>query len=527
MKKSIQLSVLLMICNIWYSVTIFLNHLQFQPMSANNPMRILSYRLTQVNQNRDSNHTICYTPANSNDNKLKASFLRNLEFWRRAMKIYLSYKSFQVQLAVSSLTNFIGYKKEKRVYMKNYDVEDVINNSSSIMWQEIHEINSNRMMDLCLSMRGFYLKAGQFLGTRYDFMPLEYTSKLSKLHDNVPPVEEVTIREYLVSQLKPSDKLEDLFSDLDLKKPLGSASIGQVHYGTWKSTGEPVAVKIQYPGAENLMVSDLKNLRRLAEFLQRTELKFDILTCVKELQKRITNEFNFLAEYQNLAYMRSNLMNEVPNIIIPKPIYASKRVLVMSFVEGENLGRIAEFGNSKYSKIPAIVKKQFGAKLLQTVAKAWGHQIFVLHKFNSDPHPGNICISSAGVIGLLDWGQVCPISETMLIKYCRMIEALNSHNKQKICQALANLGIVLSDPKDLDSSADIAMTLLDTKVVPGYEINPFNPRNALKKNSIVKFPEDLYFLIRSVQLMRGIAYGFNLDFSLAKQWDHLAQEYLN
>ena len=87
-------------------------------------------------------------------------------------------------------------------------------------------------------------------------------------------------------------------------KPIGSASVAQVHEAIWKPTGEKVAVKVQYPDAERLMIGDLKNLRALAEFLQRTEFKFDLLSSIKELQRQITNEFDFRLEARNMDYMR-------------------------------------------------------------------------------------------------------------------------------------------------------------------------------------------------------------------------------
>ena len=102
-------------------------------------------------------------------------------------------------------------------------------------WNEIHEINSQRMVKLCLDLRGFYLKTGQFLGTRHDFMPPQYTSKLGRLHDNVPPLGEDVIKEVLENEL--NGPVDDYFTALDLSQPIGSASVAQVHEGVWKATG--------------------------------------------------------------------------------------------------------------------------------------------------------------------------------------------------------------------------------------------------------------------------------------------------
>ena len=99
----------------------------------------------------------------------------------------------------------------------------------------IHEKNSRRMINLCLSLRGFYLKTGQFLGTRHDFMPAMYTTKLSKLHDDVPPLSGKEIKKIIEKEL--NGTIEEYFTSLTLEKPIGAASIAQVHAGIWRKTG--------------------------------------------------------------------------------------------------------------------------------------------------------------------------------------------------------------------------------------------------------------------------------------------------
>jgi predicted unusual protein kinase regulating ubiquinone biosynthesis (AarF/ABC1/UbiB family) len=287
------------------------------------------------------------------------------------MRIYGSYKTYQIKKLKSKL---------KPSSNKN--------STMTMTWDDVHEINSKRMINLCLSLRGFYLKTGQFLGTRHDFMPIQYIEKLSRLHDNVPPLNAKKIRNILKKELR--GKIEDYFSSIDLDKPIGSASIAQVHEGIWKKTGEKVAVKIQYPGAAGKMKNDLRNLRVLAEFLQRTELKFDILSAIIELQKNIMNEFNFEREAKNMKIIGDFLAKKCPEVTLPKPVYFNKKVLVMTYVEGTNLGRIAEFKDTK--TIPALVKQNFGKRLFKTLSKVWAEQIFVLQMVNCDPHPYDLII---------------------------------------------------------------------------------------------------------------------------------------
>ena len=293
---------------------------------------------------------------------------RDARFWSQVVHIYSSYKCTQVQSIIDGL-------------WKRPMANDQSSNTVDSLWEQTHEINSKRMMNLCLDLRGFYLKTGQFLGTRHDFMPPNYTSKLSKLHDDVPPLTKEEIQGVLEREL--GGPVDEFFDEIDLDKPIGSASVAQVHIGKWKATGEKCAVKVQYPNAERVMVGDLKNLRFLAEFLQRTELKFDILSAIKELQKRIVNEFDFHQEAKNMDFVRKGLSKSMSStVVIPRPIVASRKALIMSFVEGENLCKLAEFRDKTGSSaMPLWLQKRYGSKLLKVLAKAWGEQIFELRTF--------------------------------------------------------------------------------------------------------------------------------------------------
>ena len=420
---------------------------------------------------------------------------RDLNFWGRTLRIYGSYKRQQ-------LANRLG--------------GDGFNAT--------HEANSRRMLNLCLSMRGFYLKTGQFLGTRHDFMPLPYIEKLSRLHDNVPPMSAKEVRSIIEREL--GGKLTQFFSSIDLDKPIGSASIAQVHQGVWKATGVKVAVKVQYPSAERLCRGDLKNLRRLAEFLQRTELKFDLLSAIKELQKQIGNEFDFVGESRNMQAIGDLLRREVPEVRVPLPIFSSRRLLVMTFIEGDNLSKMAEYKSARTSDLlglSAFSRRKAGTKLLDVLAKAWGTMIFKGRAFNADPHPGNICISREHGIGLLDWGQVKRVSDQLAGDFSRLVVAIQSRNEDSVVDSLFALGVAVSNPSDRKTVRAIALTMLDTQAVRDYVIDPFDPRNSLKTNSVTKMPSELYFIVRTVQLMRGICFAFGLDYSLAEKWAPMAR----
>jgi len=114
------------------------------------------------------------------------------------------------------------------------------------------------------------------------------------------------------------------------------------------------------------------------------------------------------------------------------------------------------------------------------------------------------------------------ISDMLLLKFSKMIIAINTNQQKEIVDAFLKLGVVVSNPEDKRTVECLAVTMFDTKNIPGYIVDPFDENNALKSNSVTKLPPDLYFLVRTVQLFRGICYGLKLDYSLAEAWQPYA-----
>lgn len=465
--------------------------------------------------------------------------IRRLYFWSHAAKIYTSYKSFQVYDVI-----------QRRRGGQEYN--------STSAWHDLHENNACKMMDLCLQLRGFYLKTGQFLATRYDFMPIEYIRKLSQLHDDVPSMPAEMAKQALQREVAPK-QVDDYLTNIDYDEPLGSASIAQVHQGIWHATGKKVAIKLQNNDAEYLMRSDLNNLLVLAKFLQRTELKFDILSAIQELRKQIHHEFDFRYEGKNMAMVKAALQSRQVKVEIPDAIFVSKRLLVMSFIDGINLSQLAKLQRNQALFIPDFVKQRFGRGLLERLAKIWAEQIFVLHIFHADPHPGNICLLPASSssdtttktkrdrkqsekkmlmklllgggkyeIGLLDWGQVKVLSSDVLLKFSTLILALHHRQREGIVDAFLQLQIKVQHPNDHESIEGIAINMFDSRDCPNFTIDPFSPNSAIKRNAVLSMPSDLYFLLRTIQILRGMSKAFGLkDFSLADNWSSYAQQVVN
>lgn len=429
----------------------------------------------------------------------KSQFQRGCSFWMRISHIYFTYKLCQLKSFVTRRS-----KEESEAAMNR-----------------LHEKNSDRFVDMCLTLRGFYIKTGQFLGTRYDFMPLVYCTKLATLSDSVPPMPEEVCRQIIEEEFE--GEIEDHFTELNLSEVLGAASIAQVHKGVWRATGDPVAVKLQYPNAEIKMRKDLTNIRALAEFLQRTDLKFDVLSAIKELQSQIQYEFDFKREAANMDFAHKGL-SKLKDVVIPKSVIAKERVLVMSFVEGENLSKLQEMKAGQ--NIPLSMRQSRGSKLFKKLALVYGTMFFKLSKMHADPNPGNISLKGANKVGLLDWGQCKDVTASLKRKMSNLVLALNARDKELIVESLFALGVRVAHPEDLDTVEAIAVTMLDTREMEGFPCDPFDERCASTANPITLMPPEIYFVVRSVQMLRGLSSAFQLsDFSLAETWAPLAIEF--
>lgn len=141
------------------------------------------------------------------------------------------------------------------------------------------------MWELCSELRAFYAKVGQLIAMQA-FVPEVIRRKLSRLQDDMPPLGAGEVRGIVEAEL--GRGVGEVFERLELGEALGCASIAQVHWGVLKDGKETeVAVKVQMPQAAALMKADLGGFRVLARLLEKTELKFDLVRPVDELEAQL------------------------------------------------------------------------------------------------------------------------------------------------------------------------------------------------------------------------------------------------
>ncbi len=260
-----------------------------------------------------------------------------------------------------------------------------------------HRKLAGRAVEILGNMKGLAMKAGQIVSYVDDWMPDEvrpaYSEVLSKLQAKAPKVPLADMLNVFIDEVgEPPDEVFRRFDD----EPIAAASIGQV-YRAELPTGEPVAVKIQYPGIDRVIEADLKNLDLLEGVLRASTLgRLDVKRSLEDIKLKIHEELDYRAEAQHQRRF-GELYRDHPKIVIPKvhDAFSHRRVLTTELLEGQSYYEFRDGSDQPTRNAAAEVLYEF------VFGSFHRHGLF-----NADPHPGNYVFLNDGRIGFLDFGCV-------------------------------------------------------------------------------------------------------------------------
>jgi len=288
---------------------------------------------------------------------------------------------------------------------------------------EAHWRTATRVLDSMGYLRGAVMKVGQTLANFPDIAPKEFVETLEKLHFSAPPMHWSLLREMVINEL--GDEPNNLFAEFD-KQAFAAASLGQVHRARLK-TGEPVAVKIQYPGIARTIGDDFRNLllfllpNRLSREWENVKDQFD------DLRQRLEQETDYLLEASTLQKARS-LFRDEDGIIIPRvyPQYSTARVLTMERVGGVHLDEFLARRPSQHERNEAALK----------LVKGWYRLMYAGRMLYTDYHPGNFLFLDDGRLGLIDFGTILPLEGELWELFRIMDRSLTTGLKQDRIDAM-------------------------------------------------------------------------------------------
>jgi predicted unusual protein kinase regulating ubiquinone biosynthesis (AarF/ABC1/UbiB family) len=301
-----------------------------------------------------------------------------------------------------------------------------------------HIRNARRIERTICQLQGLFIKVGQLISIMTNFLPPEFRAQLEGLQDNVPPRPYPDIEARVREELGKAPG--ELFAEFD-QHPVASASIGQVHVARL-TTGEKVAVKVQYPDIEKIVASDLKTLRRIFGIVQFFVPFEGLQEVYREIRGMILEELDFRTEAANARRVAANFEGE-PTVTFPLVIdeLSTGRILTTRFEEG-----------AKVSNLPMLEEMGIDRRALaRRVVEVYCKQIFTDGVYHADPHPGNLLVrpcpeSPDGLcIVFLDFGAVAEVSPQMRQGIIDLIQSALSSDTQGIVRAMRAMGFVSRD----------------------------------------------------------------------------------
>ncbi|HEY0672709.1 MAG TPA: AarF/UbiB family protein [Longimicrobiales bacterium] len=277
-----------------------------------------------------------------------------------------------------------------------------------------------------------YIKLGQLLSTRSDFLPPAYMDALQRLQDKIEPFSFAEVEEIITSEL--GVRLSKAFTEFD-PEPLAAASLGQVHRAVLRN-GRCVAVKVQRPHIREQIASDIEALEDIAEFVDKhTEAgeRVQFSAMLDEFRRSMMRELDYLQEAQHLTTLRRNLA-QFDLLVVPEPImdYTTSRVLTMDYISGRKITDLS----------PLARMEMNGEALGEQLFKAYLKQILVDGIFHADPHPGNVFLTNDGKLALIDVGMVGRIAPVMQENLLKLLLAVSEGKGEQAANIAAEMGTI-------------------------------------------------------------------------------------
>jgi len=350
-----------------------------------------------------------------------------------------------------------------------------------------------------------FVKLGQVLSTRPDLLPPAYVAELARLRDSVPPGPWEPVRAQIEGEL--GRPLEELFASFD-PQPLAAASLAQVHPATLPN-GASVVVKVQRPGIEETIETDLEILFNVARLLQdRTPLGelYDLPGIVEEFATTLRAELDFYREGRNADRFRDNFAEE-PYLYIPKVYwdYTTRRVLVLERIEGIKIDDVEGLDEAGYDR------HRVALHAMRMIVKEVLEDGF----FHADPHPGNFVVMPDEVIGAMDFGMVGYLTRRDRADLIRLYIHVVQLDEERIVDQLMRMGMVAGRADRDGLRRDIGRLLrryqgLPLKAIRAGEVLQEALPIAFRHH--LRLPSELWLLGKTLAMMEGVGLKLAPDF---------------
>ncbi|MFD9817110.1 ABC1 kinase family protein [Streptomyces sp. NPDC059080] len=318
--------------------------------------------------------------------------------------------------------------------------------SAEIVGRELQQRTAEQLFKVLGELKGGAMKFGQALSVFESALPEEvagpYRAALTKLQEAAPPMPTSTVHTVLAERL--GEEWRELFQEFE-NKPSAAASIGQVHRAVWHD-GRPVAVKVQYPGAGEALLSDLAQLSRFARLLGPLIPGMDVKPLITELRDRVAEELDYALEAEAQRAHAAEFDGD-GDVRVPAVVHQSDQILVTEWLGGIPLAEVIADGTPE--------QRDRAGQLLARFLFSGPARTGLLH---ADPHPGNFRLLaddgpvSAWQLGVLDFGTVDRLPEGLPPAIGNALRMTLDGQAEAVYRQLCDEGFV-KDSIDLDPEA--------------------------------------------------------------------------
>jgi len=369
--------------------------------------------------------------------------------------------SFGRGLSIAKLGFKTGVKAAGNYIAPNKNNDDYLSDQIETIAKELGEL------------KGTMMKIGQGLSMYGEhFLPEKANTFLKSLQYQSPPLDwesiETTIEKEL--GLKASSELEIE------ETAIASASLGQVHKATIKKTGEVIALKVQYPGVDSAIRSDVKNLKRVFSIAKifPSEMKLD--SIFEEIKMMLYQEIDYKIELEWTKTVYENLKDD-DRYIVPKvyPEYSTAKILATSFIDGHTIDS---------PKVKALTQEKKN-ELSYSFLSHYLNELFLYHVVQTDPHLGNYRINidektQKCRLVLFDFGAMRQVPEHFERPFKNIIQAALENNKENVIKFGIELGYLKTDDKEDLKERYFQLCRMITEP---FRVNELEPSACISENN--------------------------------------------
>ncbi|MGI9628427.1 MAG: ABC1 kinase family protein, partial [Longimicrobiales bacterium] len=354
-----------------------------------------------------------------------------------------------------------------------------------------------------------FVKLGQILSTRSDLVPPNLLEELSKLQDEVPPFPFEEVQRVVEQEF--GRPLEEVFDSFD-KEVLASGSLGQVHKA--RLGGQAVAVKVQRPGIQGTIDTDLELMMQFASALERHVEGWDIhqpTRVVEEFAKTLEQELDYQVEAAHQESFRRRFASD-DTVFVPAVLReaTTRRVLTMEFVNGIKVTDL-EALEAAGADPGELARRGFQSVLRQTLGDGF---------FHADPHPGNIFVLPGNQVCFIDFGMMGRLSQRVRDDFVELIYHIVNRNSPRVTATILRL---TRQRTPVDSAAverDVA-EFIDGQV--GQPLEEMDVGHLLTQvlDSLARYglrvPADLYLMLKAIAEIESLAVRLDPDFDIVAE----------